>query len=156
MTSGTLPKIVVFVCEHSSLCHPQMQVKALSCKRKPYMNMIQRQQHLLWASACLKQTVVTLTTVLWPDVKFLINFWKSWTVCPPDKRGEIPLPHPVAPMAWGGLFQSYFNFAAYFSLHYTQIIAFSSDLKVNHFKQSILSSAKLDIVVQNLLLVYIY
>jgi len=32
MSSGTLPEIIVR--EHSSLCHPQMQVKALSCKEE--------------------------------------------------------------------------------------------------------------------------
>jgi len=32
MGSGTPPEIIV--CEHSSLCHPQIQVKALTCQEE--------------------------------------------------------------------------------------------------------------------------
>lgn len=45
-------EITAWAEEHSSLCHPQMDVKALSCKKKPYVNMVQKR-------CCLSGTKIT-------------------------------------------------------------------------------------------------
>lgn len=37
------------VCEHSSPCYPQMQVKCYDAKKWAYMNMIQKHHSLFWA-----------------------------------------------------------------------------------------------------------
>ncbi len=37
--------------------HLQMPTKALSCKKEPYVNMVQKRRRVLWAKAHLKWTV---------------------------------------------------------------------------------------------------
>ncbi len=44
-----------------------MPTKALSCKRKPYVIMVQTRRRVLWAKACLKWTVSKWKSVLWSD-----------------------------------------------------------------------------------------
>ena len=67
MGSGTLPEIIV--CEHSSLCHPQMQVKAPSgreeaiCEHDPET----LPEWQSWTKAHLKQTETKWKTVLLSD-----------------------------------------------------------------------------------------
>ena len=63
MSSETLPEITV--CEHSSSFHPQMQVKALSCKEEDIC------EH---DEAVLKWTAAKWKTVLWSDeLEFLFG-----------------------------------------------------------------------------------
>ncbi len=46
-------------------------------KKKPYLNMIQKRRHFLWAKAHLKWTVAKWKTVLWSDEsKFEVLFGK--------------------------------------------------------------------------------
>ena len=71
MGSGALPEITV--CEHSLPCNPQMQVKMVSCKKKPYVKMIQKLCYLIWAKAPLK----------WSEAK-----WK-YVLCSDDSKLEI-------------------------------------------------------------------
>ena len=67
MGSGTLLEIVV--CEHSSPCHPQIQVEALSCKEKAICEtLIQKCCSLLWAEAHFQLTEAKWETDLWSDV----------------------------------------------------------------------------------------
>jgi len=75
ISSGRLPEIIF--CEHSSPCHPQTQVKALSYKNNPYISMLKKHCRLLWAKAHLKRTEPKWKTVLCSDkLKFKIPFGK--------------------------------------------------------------------------------
>ncbi len=47
------------------------QLKLYHAKRKPYVNMIQKHRHILWANAHLKWTVSNWKNVLWSDVSKL-------------------------------------------------------------------------------------
>lgn len=76
MGSGTFPEITV--CEHSSLSHPQIRVKALYPAKKPYVNMIQEPYCLLWAKVPRE---VKQKTVLWSGKsKFEIAFGKRFVL----------------------------------------------------------------------------
>lgn len=118
MGSKTPPGINVY--EHSSLCHPQMQVKAQSCKEETilYVNMIQKCCRLLWAWAHLKWSESNWKTdsdhfQFW-RIKIVNYFWKPWTQCSPEWRGTIWLVisaqfnslhlwwygDPLVPMEW--------------------------------------------------------
>ena len=46
MGPGILPKTTV--CKHNPPCRLQMPTKALSAKRKPYLNMVQKSRPVLW------------------------------------------------------------------------------------------------------------
>ncbi len=65
MGPGILPETTVG--KHNPPCHLQMPTKALSCKRKPYVNMVQKRRRVLWAKAHLKWTVSKWKRVLWSD-----------------------------------------------------------------------------------------
>ncbi|KAK3559103.1 hypothetical protein QTP86_004117 [Hemibagrus guttatus] len=53
------------------------QLKLYRSKKKPYLNMIQKRRHFLWAKAHLKWTVAKWKTVLWSDQsKFEVLFGK--------------------------------------------------------------------------------
>ncbi len=53
------------------------QLKLYRSKKKPYLNMIQKRRHFLWAKAHLKWTVAKWKTVLWSDEsKFEVLFGK--------------------------------------------------------------------------------
>ncbi len=52
---------------HNTPCHLQMPTKALSYKKKPYVNMVQKRHRVLWAKAHLKWTVSKWKSVLWSD-----------------------------------------------------------------------------------------
>ncbi len=54
MGPGILPETTVG--KHNPPCHLQMPTKALSCKRKPYVNMVQKRHCVLWAKDHLKWT----------------------------------------------------------------------------------------------------
>lgn len=61
----------IIVCEHTSLCYPQMQVKALLCKEEA----ICEHCSLLWAKACSNWTGTKREIVLWwEELKFEIPF----------------------------------------------------------------------------------
>ena len=67
MGPGTIPEIID--CEQSLPCHPQMQVKPLSCKtRLPYVTMMQKHHRLLW------------TKMDWGKVEncFVVRIIKIW------------------------------------------------------------------------------
>ncbi len=48
------------------------QLKLYHAKRKPYVNMVQKRRHVLWAKAHLKWTVSKWKSVLWSESKFYI------------------------------------------------------------------------------------
>uniref|UniRef100_A0A8C1J3L4 Tc1-like transposase DDE domain-containing protein n=1 Tax=Cyprinus carpio TaxID=7962 RepID=A0A8C1J3L4_CYPCA len=74
MGSGILPENIVG--EHNPPCHSPLLAKTRS-KKKPYLNMIQKHRHFLWANAHLKWTVAKWKTVLWSDKsKFEVLFGK--------------------------------------------------------------------------------
>ncbi|KAK3510403.1 hypothetical protein QTP70_005895 [Hemibagrus guttatus] len=53
------------------------RLKLYRSKKKPYLNMIQKRRHFLWAKAHLKWTVAKWKTVLWSDEsKFEVLFGK--------------------------------------------------------------------------------
>uniref|UniRef100_A0A9J8CMQ7 Transposase Tc1-like domain-containing protein n=1 Tax=Cyprinus carpio carpio TaxID=630221 RepID=A0A9J8CMQ7_CYPCA len=53
------------------------RLKLYRSKKKPYLNMIQKRKHFLWAKAHLKWTVAKWKTVLWSDEsKFEVLFGK--------------------------------------------------------------------------------
>ncbi|KAK3545641.1 hypothetical protein QTP70_008547 [Hemibagrus guttatus] len=53
------------------------RLKLYRSKKKPYLNMIQKRRHFLWAKAHLKWTVAKWKTVLWSDQsKFEVLFGK--------------------------------------------------------------------------------
>ena len=62
----------ITVCEYSSLCHPQMQVKA-HAKKKPYVSMTQKLHYLLWAEAKLKLTKIFWGQTNWSIKLFFVN-----------------------------------------------------------------------------------
>ncbi len=49
----------------SAIC--RCQLKLYHAKRKPYVNMVQKHRHVLWAKAHLKWTVSKWKSVLWSD-----------------------------------------------------------------------------------------
>ncbi len=68
---------------HCAIC--RCRRKLYRSKKKPYLNMIQKRRHFLWAKAHLKWTVAKWKTVLWSDEsKFEVLFWKTGTPCHPD------------------------------------------------------------------------
>ncbi len=50
---------------HRAIC--RCQLKLYHAKRKPYVNIVQKQHHVLWAKAHLKWTVSKWRSVLWSD-----------------------------------------------------------------------------------------
>ncbi len=62
MGPGILPETTVGT--HNLPCHLQMPTKALSRKKKPYVNMVQKCCRVLWAKAYLKWTVSKWKSVL--------------------------------------------------------------------------------------------
>ncbi len=69
------------------------QLKLYHAKRKPYVNMVQKRRHVLWAKAHLKWTVSKWKIVLWPDdSKFDIHGHFSISASAPR--------HPRSPDGW--------------------------------------------------------
>ncbi len=54
-----------------AICRCQLQL--YHAKRKPYVNMVQKRHHVLWAKAHLKWTVSKWKSVLWSDESVLLN-----------------------------------------------------------------------------------
>ncbi len=50
---------------HRAIC--RCQLKLYQAKRKPYVNMVQKRHHVLWAKPHLKWTVSKWKSVLWSD-----------------------------------------------------------------------------------------
>ncbi len=50
---------------HRAIC--RCQLKLYHAKMKPYVNMVQKRRHVLWAKAHLKWTVSKWKSVLWSD-----------------------------------------------------------------------------------------
>ncbi len=71
--------------------HLQMPNKALSCKKEPYVNMVQKRRHVLWAKAHLKWTVFKVEKC---SMVRRVQMWHSCgklrTPCPPGQRGWRP------------------------------------------------------------------
>ncbi len=94
MGPGILPETTVG--KHNLPCHLQMPTKALSCKRKPYVNMVQKRRRVLWAKAHLKWTVFYGQTS--PNLTFLLEITDA---------GDLPACHqhsvqkPASLMVWG-------------------------------------------------------
>ncbi len=107
MGPGILPKTTVG--KHNPPCHLQMSTKALSCKRKPYVNMVQKRRRVLWAKAHLKWAVSKWKSVLWSDEsKFDILVGNHRRhVLRAKEEGDLPacyqcsVPKPASLMVWG-------------------------------------------------------
>ncbi len=107
MGPGILPETTVG--KHNPPCHLQMPHKALSCKRKPYVNMVQKHRHVLWAKAHLKWTVSKWNSVLWSDESKFDTLVGNHGcgVLRAKEEGELPACHqhsvqkPASLMVWG-------------------------------------------------------
>ncbi len=76
MGSGILPENIVGE-QQSIVPFAVGALKLYRSKKKPYLNMIQKPRHFLWAKAHLKWTVAKWKTVLWSDEsKFEVLFGK--------------------------------------------------------------------------------
>ncbi len=107
MGPGILPETTVG--KHNLPCHLQIPTTALSCKRKPFVKMVQKGRHVLWAKAHLKRSVSTWKSVLWSnESKFDILVGNHvcrvlWV----KEEGDFPAcyPHsfqkPAPLMVWG-------------------------------------------------------
>ncbi|KAK3569638.1 hypothetical protein QTP86_002661 [Hemibagrus guttatus] len=74
MGSGILPENIVNTIHRAIR---RCRLKLYRSKKKPYLNMIQKRRHFLWAKAHLKWTVAKWKTVLWSDKsKFEVLFGK--------------------------------------------------------------------------------
>ncbi len=106
MGPGILPETTVG--KYNPPCHLQMPTKAPSCKRKPYVNMVQKCCRVLWAKAHLKWTVSKCKIVLWSDKsKFDILVGNHRRrVLQAKEEGDLPacyqrsVQKPVSLMAW--------------------------------------------------------
>uniref|UniRef100_A0A9J8C7U4 Tc1-like transposase DDE domain-containing protein n=1 Tax=Cyprinus carpio carpio TaxID=630221 RepID=A0A9J8C7U4_CYPCA len=85
------------------------RLKLHKSKKKPYLNMIQKCRHFLWAKAHLKWTVAKWKTVLWSDKsKFEVLFGKLgrhviWTEEDKDNTScyQRSVQKPASLMVWG-------------------------------------------------------
>ncbi len=65
MGPGILPEPLSVNTIRRAIC--RCQLKLYHAKRKPYVNMVQKRRHVLWAKALLKWTVSKWKSVLWSD-----------------------------------------------------------------------------------------
>ncbi len=106
MGPGILPETTVG--KHNLPCHLQMPTKFGHAKRKPYVNMVQKCRHVLWAKTHLKWTVSRWKSVLWSDEsKFDILVGNhGCRVLQAKEEGDFPACHqlsvqnPASPMVW--------------------------------------------------------
>ncbi len=85
------------------------QLKLYHAKRKPFVNMVQKRHHVLWAKAHLKWTVSKWKSVLWSDEsKFDILVGNHRRcVLRAKEEGDLPVCHqrsvqkPASLMVWG-------------------------------------------------------
>ncbi len=54
------------------------RLKLYRSKKKPYLNMIQKRRHFLWAKPHLKWTVAKWKTVLWSDESKFEVLFENW------------------------------------------------------------------------------
>ncbi len=107
MGPGILPETTVG--KHNLPCHLQMPTKSLLCKRKPYVNMVQKRRCVYWAKAHLKRTVSKWKSVLWSDEsKFDILVENhGCRVLQAKEEGDLPacyqrsVQKPASLMIWG-------------------------------------------------------
>ncbi len=107
MGPGILPETTV--SKQNPPCHLQMPTKALSCKRKPYVNIVQKRHRVLWAKTHLTWTVSKWKSVLWSDEsKFDILVGNHRRrVLQVKEEGDLPVCHqhsvqkPASLMVWG-------------------------------------------------------
>ncbi len=86
-----------------------IQLKLYHTKRKPYVNMVQKRHHVLWAKANLKWTVSKWKSVLWSDeTKFDILVGNhGCCVLRAKEEGDLPacyqrsVQKPASQMVWG-------------------------------------------------------
>ncbi len=124
MGPGILPETTVG--KHNPPCHLQMPTKALSCKKKPYVNMVQKRRCVLWAKAHLKWTVSKWKSVLWSDEsKFDILVGNHGRRVLRDKEeGDVPacnqlsVQKPASLMVWGCISSIRYGQLACFGRHY--------------------------------------
>ncbi len=76
---GIFQKPLSVITMRRAICRPQL--KLYHAKRKPYVNMVQKRRHVLWAKAHLKWTVSKCFMVR--RVQIWHSCWKSRTPCPP-------------------------------------------------------------------------
>ncbi len=92
---------------HHAIC--RCQLKLYHAKRKPYVNMVQKLCHVLWAKAHLKWTVSKWKSVLWSDEsKFDILVGNHGRcVLLAKEEGDLPacyqrsVQKPASLMVWG-------------------------------------------------------
>ncbi len=76
------------------------QLKLYHAKRKPYVNMVQKRHHVLWAKAHLKWTVSKWKSILWSDEsKFDILVGNhGWRVFQAKEEGDLPARATYSPL----------------------------------------------------------
>ncbi len=92
---------------HHAIC--RCQLKLYNAKRKPFVNMVQKHHHVLWAKAHLKWTVSKWKSVLWSDEsKFDILVGNHvCRVLQAKEEGDLPacyqhsVQKPASLMVWG-------------------------------------------------------
>ncbi len=108
MGPGILPETTVGINTiRRAIC--RYQLKLYHAKRKPYVNMVQKRCHVLWAKAHLKWTVSKWKSVLWSDEsKFDILVGNHGRrVLRAKEEGELPacyqlsIQNPASLMVWG-------------------------------------------------------
>ncbi len=95
---------------HHTIC--RCQLKLYHAKRKPYVNMVQKHHHVLWAKAHLKWTVSKCKSVQWSDESkfdiFVGNHGRR--VLRAKEEGDLPACHhdvissvekPASLIIWG-------------------------------------------------------
>ncbi len=106
MSPGILPETTVGK-HRRAIC--RCQLKLYHAKRKPYVNMVQKRHHVLWAKAHLKWIVSKWKSVLWSDgSKFdiLVENHRS-RVLRAKEEGDLPacyqhsVQKPASLMVWG-------------------------------------------------------
>ncbi len=114
------PLSVNTICRAICRCH----LNLYRAKRKPYVNMVQKQHCVLWAKAPLKWTVSNLKNVLWSDeTKFDILVGNHrHRVLWAKEEGDLPacyqnsVQKPASLMVWGCI--RYGQLACFGGRHY--------------------------------------
>ncbi len=92
---------------HHGIC--RCQLKLYHAKRKPYVNMVQKHRHVLWAKAHLRWTVSKCKSVLWSDEsKFdiLVGNHGHRVLWAKEERdlpacNQLSVQKPASLMVWG-------------------------------------------------------
>ncbi len=112
------------------------QLKLYHAKRKPYVNMVQKRRHVLWAKAHLKWTVSKWKSVLWSNKSkcdILVRNHRS-SVLRAKEDGDLPacyqrsVQKSASLMVWGcisayGMSSLIYLFCLFYSAFHETIVA---------------------------------